>query len=155
MKIRKAKKEDMNDIITIMIEIAELHEKGRKDMFKKKEKNSLKKELTQKFIDKNYNILVATKEEKIVGILIYKYKKIENHSNLRDAKILWIEEIGIKEEYKRKGIGTILINKAKEMAVKENCVRVELNCWGFNKSAIEFYKNVGMREQRINMEIIL
>ena len=41
------------------------------------------------------------------------------------------------------------------MTVKENCVRVELNCWGFNKSAIEFYKNVGMREQRINMEIIL
>ena len=155
MKIRKAKKEDMNDIITIMIEIAELHEKGRKDMFKKKEKNSLKKELTQKFIDKNYNILVATKEEKIVGILIYKYKKIENHSNLRDAKILWIEEIGIEVEYKIKDIGTILINKAREMAVKENCVRVELNCWGFNKSAIEFYKNVGMREQRINMEIIL
>ena len=105
--------------------------------------------------DNNSEILVAVNEKEITGILIYRLKKIEKHQNLKDAKILWIEEIGVKEGRKKEGIGKLLMEKAKEIAKKEKCERLELNCWCFNTNAIAFYEKIGMTKQRLNMEIKL
>ena len=57
-----------------------------------------------------------------------------------------------KEGYKKHGIGKKLMLYAKEEAKKGNYNRLELNCWSFNENAIEFYKKIGMKEQRINLE---
>jgi len=153
MEIRQAKKKDIEKIIPIMLEIAELHQKGRDDIFKEKTESEIKTELVQTMLDKNSDILVITKKEIIYGVLIYKFKNIKKHNNLKDAKILWIEELGIKKEYQKQGLGKLLMQKAKEVAQEKRCDRLELNCWNFNENAIEFYKIIGMQEQRINMEI--
>ena len=154
MKIRKAKIEDVEQIIPIIIQLQKLHIVGRKDVFKNKEYKEVKKEVIEKILDKNSNVLIAIDEElKVCGVLICRVKIIENHINIKDTRILWIDEIVIKNEFKRQGIGKELIYKAKEIAKKENCSRLELNCWTFNKNAIEFYKKIGMSEQRINMEL--
>ena len=154
MKIRKAKIEDVEQIIPIMIELQKVHIVGREDIFKNKEYKETKKEVIEKILDKNSNVLIAIDEElKVCGVLICRVKIIENHINIKDTRILWIDEIVIKDEFKRQGIGKKLIYKAKEIAKKENCSRLELNCWIFNKNAIEFYKKIGMNEQRITMEM--
>ena len=98
--------------------------------------------------DKN-NCLIPDQVMKNEDVIKY----IENHNNLKDTNILWIEELGVNEKYRRQGIGSRLIKEVRNIARKEGCSRVELNCWCFNENAIKFYKKIGMKEQRINMEI--
>ena len=45
------------------------------------------------------------------------------------------------------------MNEIKENAKKLGCERVELSCWSFNASAINFYKSIGMKIQKMYMEL--
>ena len=47
----------------------------------------------------------------------------------------------------------MLMNEIKIIAKEKGCDRIELTCWSFNKNALEFYKNYGMRVQKLTMEM--
>lgn len=85
--------------------------------------------------------------------MLLKIKEVINHINLKNSKVLWIEELCVDENNRGKGIGKILINNAKEIAKDLKCERLELNCWEANKDAIAFYEKQGMKSQRRVMEI--
>ncbi len=153
MKIRQATSNDVSQIIPLLDGINKIHIEKRPDVFKNKTNEEIKNNLEEMMLDENNIILLAEDNQIIKGILICKVKEIENHINLKNAKVLWINEIGIKQEYRRNGIGSALIQRAKEIAKENNCVRLELNCWEFNENAIKFYKNLGLTTQRRVMEI--
>ena len=67
--------------------------------------------------------------------------------------MLIVEKIGVDKNFRRNGYGRILINAIKKKAKQENCNRIELNCWSFNKNAIKFYRKIGMKVQKLTMEI--
>ena len=152
MEIRNAEIKDINKMTPLMLQVAQLHFNARKDIFKEKSINLIEIELKNRFED-NENILVAEDNENIVGILIYKIKEVEEHINLKDRKILWIDELVVDEKIRGKGIGKRLFNKASKIAKSQNCDAVELNCWNFNENAIRFYEKCGMIIQRRIMEI--
>lgn len=102
-------------------------------------------------IDKK--IIIATDNtSKIYGLLICKIKEVKGHINLKDTKTLWIEELGVDKNYRKRGIGKQLLKEAEKIAEELDCKRIELNCWNFNKDAINFYKSIGMNTQRKIME---
>lgn len=70
-----------------------------------------------------------------------------------DSKVIWIDEIYIDENYRKKGIGRFLIEEVKRRAKQINCNQIELNCWEFNENAMEFYKKIGFKTQRRIMEL--
>ena len=84
---------------------------------------------------------------------IVSFRTIENHINVKNSKILLVEKIGVDKDYRRNGYGRILINEIKKKAKKENCNRIELTCWSFNKNAIKFYEKMGMKVQKSTMEM--
>ena len=152
MKIRKAKIEDVEQISKIMQEVQDLHIKNRPDIFKNKKIKEIKEDALEKINSLDITIIVAEENEEILGIAICKVKEVINHINLKDTKVLSIDELGVKSNSQRKGIGRLLINQAKKIAKEKSCKRLELNCWQFN-SALEFYKKVGFEEQRTMFEM--
>ena len=84
-------------------------------------------------------------ENNIIGFLIYDIKN-------KQDKIMWIDQLIIDEKYRKKGYGKKLIENAEEIAKQENCVRIEFSCWSFNTDALEMYKHIGYKEQRIILE---
>ncbi len=153
MDIKLAKKENLKQIINILEQISRMHYENRPDIFKDKNKNQIEKDTIEILNDKNKTVLIATDSSSIVyGVLIYKVKEVKNHINLKDTKILWVDELGVDERYRGKGIGKRLMEEALMIAKKKDCKRIELNCWNFNEKAIKFYKKFGMKEQRIIME---
>lgn len=152
MKIRESRIEDTDQIVRIMQEVQNLHIKNRPDIFKSKKIEDIKKEVLEKINSFDITIIVAEENEEILGIAICKVKEVINHINLKDTKVLSIDELGVKSNSQRKGIGRLLINQAKKIAKEKSCKRLELNCWQFN-SALEFYKKVGFEEQRTMFEM--
>ena len=153
MKIREAKIEDIEQIVIILEQISKIHYEKRPDIFKKKSKNEIRKNAIEMLKDKKRKIIVAVDDTlKIYGLIIYNIKEVKEHINLRDSKVLWIEELGVDESYRKNGIGKMLMKKVEEDAKILDCKRIELNCWDFNNNAISFYERFGMRTQRRIME---
>lgn len=153
MEIREAKIEDIEQIVIILEQISKIHYEKRPDIFKKKSKNEIRKNTIEMLKDKKRKIIVAADDTlKIYGLIIYNIKEVKEHINLRDFKVLWIEELGVDESYRKNGIGKMLMKKVEEDAKILDCKRIELNCWDFNNNAISFYERFGMRTQRRIME---
>ena len=93
------------------------------------------------------NILIAEENNSIFGVIIYKIKEVKEHINLKDRTVLWIDELVVDENIRGKGIGRSLFLEVNKIAKENNCNAVELNCWNFNESAIQFYEKCGMNIQ--------
>ena len=147
MKIREATINDLNNgLLKVFIEGYRYHQNGRPDVFADLSDEDLKKDLIKQF--ENLSILVITDNDIIIGYLAYKIK--EKH-----VKKLDVDQLIITEKYRRKGLGKALMNEAKDIALKNNCDRIELNCWMFNEEAITMYEHIGFERQRIVYEMPL
>jgi len=62
-------------------------------------------------------------------------------------KILYIEDLYVREEYRGKGLGKILLTKAKEIAKETDCEQIELKCANWNEASAEFYKAQKMKNE--------
>ena len=154
MEIRKAEVNDKEQIVELLMQMQGLLCKNRPDIFKEKTKRETEKEFDETIENKERNIIVVVNNDnKICGVCIFKIKEIKDHPNLKDAKILNIGKIGVDENYRRKGIGKLMMKEMEKVAEKLNCDRIELNCWSFNEGAIEFYKSQNMKIQRLNFEM--
>ena len=92
-----------------------------------------------------HNILVIEDDGKIVGYIVYEIRD-------KHAKTMWVDQLVISKESRGKGYGKELMNKIDEIAKSEDCVRVELECWSFNESALGMYEHLGFDEQRVKLE---
>ena len=153
MDIRQANKNDITQMVPLLDEVSKLHIEKRPDVFKIKSHEEIKSNLEEMIQDESNFILIAEDKQVAVGVIICKVREINNHTNLKNTKFLWINEICVKQEYRRNGIGRSLIEKAKEIAKANNCLRLELNCWELNEEAMKFYENQGLTTQRRVMEI--
>ena len=154
MNIRKANKQDIEKLIPIMLQVSIMHIEARPDIFKTKNEDDIKIDLEKRF-DENENIIIIEEDNVVQGVLIYKIKEIKNHINIKDSKVLWIDDLVVDEKQRGKGIGKMLMGEAIRLAQKEHCTRVDLNCWEFNENAIKFYEKIGMTTQRRIMELNL
>ena len=147
IKIREADKNDIEKgLLEVFIEGYRYHQKGRSDVFTTMTDEELKKELINNF--ERLTTIVIIDNNKIVGYLSY---RIINRHN----KKLDVDQLVIKESHRRKGLGKLLMEEAKKIALKNNCSRIELNCWIFNKEAISMYEHIGFKQQRIMYEMNL
>ena len=153
MDIRQANKNDITQMVPLLDEVSKLHIEKRPDVFKIKSHEEIKSNLEEMIQDESNIILIAEDKQVAVGVIICKVREINNHTNLKNTKVLWINEICVKQEYRRNGIGRSLIEKAKEIAKANNCLRLELNCWELNEGAMKFYEKQGLTTQKRVMEI--
>lgn len=152
MVIQKATKDDFLGIHNIFQEVHDHHLNGTINTFKDVDPFT-EEEFLDALKDKNVFLLVA-KEKDIEGfILATIVEKEGRHTKFK--KSLHINTIGTKKDSQNKGIGTALINEIKKIAKENKCDNINLSVWSFNDNAIKFYKHIGFKEQKTNMEITL
>lgn len=156
-RIRRATIDDADDIISLLSTVTKLHANNRGDIIRDSALHYSESEIHDFFIENGpISAFVSTDEtDKITGVLLYRIGSTSNHNVFLDSKKMWIDEICIGEPYRKQGYGKMLLDYAKEIAESNNCSRIELNVWTFNKNAYNFYVSQGMKEQRSIMEYIL
>jgi ribosomal protein S18 acetylase RimI-like enzyme len=91
-------------------------------------------------------MIVAKEDNNIVGTCVAEIKHLGDDEVTKRRDILFIEYIIVKDEYKRLGIGTAMLNHMKEFVKENNISSLELTVWGYNTGAIEFYnKNLKVK----------
>ena len=100
---------------------------------------------TLQYIKPFSEIWVIEKDDDIIatGTIIYEKKFIFNC-----VKLAHIEDVCVKEKYRKFGFGKKIVNHLMNEAKKQECYKVTLVC---NESNIGFYENCGMEMRGVQM----
>lgn len=93
--------------------------------------------------DNSGKCYLAIQNNMVIG-LIMGYVRVYDEFDYLDYKCPKsgvISEFIVSEKVRSKGIGKQLINKLEEYFKSINCEYILLECFAYNKSAINFYKN--------------
>jgi GNAT superfamily N-acetyltransferase len=91
------------------------------------------------FVEKRLNLLVALTGGKCVGYALYFFA----YSSFLARPTLYIEDIFVSADARRRGVGEALFRACAREAVKAHCGRMEWAVLTWNKNAIEFYEKMG------------
>jgi GNAT superfamily N-acetyltransferase len=138
--IRKAIKEDVSDILRLLIELAVFEKEP--DSVKITEEELIK----DGFSDKpRYECFLAEVENEIVGLAFF----TERYSTWV-GDTLHLEDLIVTQKYRGKGVGLSLYKAFLNEAKNRGANRVEWSVLDWNKSAIDFYKKSGAQIESLN-----
>ena len=134
MIIRPGKKSDIPQVFQLIKELAE-YEKALD-----KVSNTVEK-LEEDGFGPNpvYELFVAEIENSIIGIALTYYR----FSTWR-GKVMYLEDLIVKEHMRRKGIGKKLFDMVLDHAKVTSCVGLSLQVLDWNDLGINFYKKYNM-----------
>lgn len=85
----------------------------------------------------HFSAIIAENEEgRAAGFAIYLY----HFSSFVGRPVLFLEDLFVLEEFRRRGIAQALLKHLAEIALAENCTRMEWVVLDWNEPAIRFYK---------------
>lgn len=84
-------------------------------------------------------VTLAEWEGQVAGFALYFY----NYSTFLMKPGLYLEDLFVLPDYRRRGIATALLSHLARLALKQNCGRFEWSVLDWNESAIAFYKHIG------------
>jgi ribosomal protein S18 acetylase RimI-like enzyme len=149
IKLRHAKPTDTKNIIDLM---SELDRPLPKDSYEIKRFQKLINSYIQtKPRNDSKGIILATSGRKVVGLLSY---VILERLNQRLAEF-WIPELVVSKEYRRKGIGKLLIDRCKVIAKRMKCYRIRLESRNDRIDSHNFYRNIGFQQIALVFEVKL
>lgn len=86
-------------------------------------------------------LIAETSSGVSVGFALY----FQTYSTWKGKPGIWLEDIFVLEEMRGKGIGKLLIQSVIDIAIGQECGRVEWSVLDWNKPSIGFYRSIGAR----------
>lgn len=131
--IRKAVRADVKLIFSFIKGLAK-YEKMENEVI------TDEKSLEINLFDKHQaNVLIAEYDGIPAGFALYFY----NFSTFLGKHGLYLEDLFVKEEFRGKGIGNKVLSELANIALEEDCGRLEWWCLDWNEPSIDFYKRKG------------
>ncbi len=154
--IKRATALHVYGINKLLMQVLEVHHKGRPDLFKGGVKKYTDDELIEIINDDSRPIFVLVdKDEKVLGYAFCVYQQYKDSNILTDIKTLYIDDICVDENERGRYIGKSLYEYVIDFASKNGFYNVTLNVWSCNPGAVRFYEKMGMTPYKVCMEKIL
>lgn len=91
------------------------------------------------FEKKKAEVIFALEAGHEVGFALF----FHNFSTFLGRAGIYLEDLYVKPEYRRKGYGKAILKKLAQIAVERGCGRLEWWCLDWNKPSIDFYLSMG------------
>jgi ribosomal protein S18 acetylase RimI-like enzyme len=154
--VRIAKLNDAEVIARQTWSVQQLHNEAMPPIFKPPSADLFPpRKLAALIDDPNCIVAVAEKDGKIVGhIYGAVVNRAENEFNQAHAYI-YIHQIGVDEDARRKGAGTALISFMRDRARMLGLSAMQVDHWAFNARARDFFEACGFSPMKIVMRQVL
>lgn len=154
MKIRRAVKDDLEAVNSLLRQVLKVHHDGRPDLFRAEGKKYTDAELLEIFSNPDTPVFVYEEDGKVLGYAFCALQHQESGS-LMPLSTLYIDDICVDEKARGKHIGSKLFEYVKEFARDKGCHNITLHVWECNPGAAAFYQALGMIPQYTSMELVL
>ncbi len=156
MIIRKANANDYKSVERLLVEVNNLHQKLRSDIFIENAVKYDEKKFDEIISNESTPVFVAVDDEgNVLGHLFCSVRDYAHVKVYKDFKSLFIDDLCIEESARGQGVGKALYEFAIGYARENDCYDVTLNVWEGNNSARAFYEKMGMFPKETQMEYIL
>ena len=152
LKIRFAKKPDLEEVNALRRQVHMVHAKGRPDIFRRKFGRKLAEHIYDFFGGKTSKVVVARSEGVIVGLAVMETVERPKSPYSKARRYLRVTEFGVDKAHRRQGIGKRLFDFIKQYAAGNGFDTIELDVWEFNQGALQFYESQGFTTYRRYME---
>jgi diamine N-acetyltransferase len=150
--VRPATLDDADAIARQTWDVQQLHNEALPGLFKPPSADLFPAEkLATLLEDPNSVVAVAEAEGEVVGhVYGAVMHRAENAFKKADA-VLYIHQIGIRDDVSRRGIGTALISFMHDRAVALGVAGMQLDHWAFNARARSFFEACGFSPLQVVM----
>lgn len=152
LSVRKARPDDYEDLCVLFADLDELHRLARPDLFRVPEGPPRSREYVAEFIACDTKaIFVALMGPKLVGFLTLA-RTDRPETPVRPARVhVEVDSISVAPNYRRRGIGFKLMQRAEIWAKAQGAPRLVLGVYAFNEGARQFYERAGFEVQSLVM----
>ncbi len=91
------------------------------------------------FKSKAAEVIIGEYNNEAVAFALF----FHNFSTFLGKPGIYLEDLFVKPEYRKLGIGKTMLSYLGKLAIERNCERVEWWCLDWNTKSIEFYKRCG------------
>ena len=154
--VRFAAPVDVPALLRLLVQVNMVHHNGRPDLFRGPATTYGEADLLVMLADPDRPVFVY--ENPRGEVLGYAMCVLQSHPDdpiLTDIRTLYIDDICVDEAARGKQIGQRLFDRAVAFAREKGCHNVTLNVWTCNPAAQGFYEHLGMKPQKIGMELLL
>ena len=151
--IRRANKNDIKQIISLLHQVNMVHHIIRPDLFKPHTTKYNEQELS-KMLDNDNKPIFVFDDGGVLGYAFCQISEVQNDILLQDTKTMYIDDICVDENARGKHVGKALFEFVRDYAQTIGCHNITLNVWTGNVAAQSFYKNMGMQVQKTTMELV-
>ena len=93
------------------------------------------------FNQKKAEVLLLEEDNQAVGFALF----FMNYSTFLGKANIYLEDLYVKEAYRNKGYGKLLLQELATIALESGCERLDWSCLDWNEEAIDFYKRIGAK----------
>jgi GNAT superfamily N-acetyltransferase len=144
LSIREAVASDYDDLCALFDEGDALHRENLPRIFQKPRGAVRDRDYVLGLLaDEAVGFFIAQVGDRLVGLICVMVRESPEVPIFVRRRYTVVNDVVVKEEFRRTGIGRALMEKAHEWAVAEGADSIELNVWEFNRGAIDFYQTLG------------
>ena len=86
-----------------------------------------------------FRCLMAEWQGEVAGFALYFFQ----YSTWEGRPALYLEDLFVREAFRKRGIGVALFRRLAQVALERNCTRFQWECLNWNRPALDFYESTG------------
>jgi len=137
---------DAGIIAEINKTVQDIHETKYPEYFKTYNNKAVDREIRKTLHDDNWHSYIAFADDAPVGYALFFTRQYNENPFRHKYKGIHIDQICVTKKYQRMNVGTLLLEKIEEFAVRKKMDQIELLYWEKNIHAKKFYKKHGFKE---------
>jgi diamine N-acetyltransferase len=150
--VRAAIIEDAGAIECLTVEVQQLHREALPDIFKvPSDKLFSREKLATLLQDANSTVAVAESQGEIIGHVYGTIVHRPENDFKKAEKYMYIQQIGVREDARRQGVGRALIAFIESKALASAVTGLQLDYWAFNTRAQSFFESCGFSPSQVMM----
>ena len=154
MNIRFANPSDIPAMIALLQQVGDVHHQIRPDLFRAGAQKYDEAALLRLLAEETRPVFIA-EEDGVLGYCFCILQITENDPVLCDRRVIYIDDLCVDASVRGKGVAGALYDAVLAYGRENRFDAVTLNVWCGNDRAMNFYEKVGMKPQKVGMEITL
>lgn len=142
---------DLDEIAPLQEEVHALHIAHSDWLFLHVDRATLAERTRGRLADEETRAFIARRDGTAVGYAIGRTRVRPASSISREHRTLYLEEIGVRSDCRKTGVGRLLVEALVATAREEGIDRVEIDVWAFNAEARGFFERLGFAPQLLRM----